>query len=290
MTKPKCTLRLTGRDLNLFADLFRISPMLRGQIHRLHFREAALRRVNRRLTALVRAGYLTHEPLPLGPVSRMASGDSLSGGGQFLYRLTPATAALVATHCKTDIAEVRRRIRLGTPGFLAHAIECAEIATLLLAPPDYAGFAGLTCLEYRGEIEATHAYDYREAGGTWRTEVFKPDGYALLQAGRHTEHIFCEIDLGHASAEQWRGKLFSIRRYQSTGAFQKRYAAPGFTLWVLTTGIVRAEHLLSLAKEQGVDNVLVATLLDFAQRGPLAPIWHGTDRTSPMAMFGKEAK
>ena len=248
MTSSKTTgipIRLVRRDLDIFGDAYRFRALLRGQIHRLHFPCADVRRCNRRLKKHADAGFLIAEPLPLGPVSRMASGEALSVGGQFVYRIGSPAVPIVAAHLGIEVTEAKRRVALGTPAFLAHAVEMAEVAINLMRPPYRPGWSRFRCLQYLAECQCTHAFEYRMANrdGSWQTEVLKPDGFALLETDNGILPGFLEVDLGHSSAGAWERKLNIYCRYQSLGLFSARYLHPNFCVLTLTTSDVRARTL-----------------------------------------------
>jgi hypothetical protein len=258
---PRSRIILGARDHEMLLELYHHQAMLRGQIQALYFVSVA--RCNDRLRQLFDHGYVQRYYHPASPY-----------GAQAIYTLGKSAAPVIAGVLGVDAAEVRRRCRTRTPGFLEHTL---EIVRFFLAVREAVRSSQEARLDlWLPESRCRHEYEMAasRAPGRWRKEIFKPDGFVRLDAGDKGHHsYFLEIDLGHTSSRQFRNKLADHDRYLQSGLFAQRFCSPTFHTLVVTTGRRRMENLLSLAAKEGSDLMWFATFEDLEKRGALGSIW-----------------
>lgn len=254
-------IRLTERDECLLTDLYQHGTMLRGQLQALHFEESGLRRVNRRLQSLSQARLIVGAPLPLGPLSTLTPASSPGSSGQWVYRLGSQAVPILAARLGLDRDIVRRRVRLGSPTALAHALEIAQARVVLAV-------LGKTEPHFRLESfqpEVCHSWRARLADGQERGESFRPDALIRYRWEGCANLAFLEIDLGHTSQEEWKHKRELAGRFLTSGLFAKHYTDRFvFDIWTLTTTTRRADTLRRAAEKDAPGLYHVTTLQEFS--------------------------
>ena len=255
------TIRLTERDECLLTDLYQHGAMLRGQLQALHFEESGLRRVNRRLQALSQARLIVGAPLPLGPLSTLTPASAPGSSGQWVYRLGSQAVPILAARLGLDKDLVRRRVRLGSPTALAHALEIAQARVVL---------AGLERTEPRFRLESfqpeiCHSWRARLADGQERGESFRPDALIRYRWEGNGNLAFLEVDLGHTSQDEWKHKREIAGRFLTSGLFAKHYTDRLiFDIWTLTTTKRRADTLRRAAEKDAPGLYHATTLQEFS--------------------------
>lgn len=271
--------RLTRRDLSLFVRLWRFGVLLRDQIHALCFDGCARRRCNRRLKILADAGLIVPFELPLG----IAPGSGLTGlagsTAQSAYRLGAAAIPFVAGETGADIDGVDRRVRQGSPTYVAHALAVAQVAVAFEA--GLRETDGLISGAFQGESEARHAYQFRRVGSAdWETAVVKPDALVRLHFPARTLFLFLEVDLGHMSPATWREKADQYLLYEERGALKSRYGRDAcYSVLTITTTPERLGRLLYQSRDAGAGHLFRrgTTLSElFAAHGS-APVWYSAE-------------
>lgn len=254
-------LRLTERDEHLLIDLYHHGAMLRGQIHVLHFEDASVRRVNRRLQALGQARLVVGAPLPLGPLATTTPASSPGLGGQWVYRIGSQAALIVAARLGLDVALVRRRVRQGSPTALAHALEITQVRVTLAqwerSEPRFRleDFQPEVCRSWRARL----------SNGEERSEAFRPDALIRYRWEGSENIAFIEVDLGHTSHEEWKHKRALAGRFLTSGLFARHYGDHLlFDIWVLTTTRRRADSLQRAAEHDASGMYHVTTLSEFS--------------------------
>ena len=260
--------RLERRDVDLLTDLYLHQAMTRGQIMSLGY-FTSVSRCNRVLRRLFDRHYLERHFVPEAPY-----------GAQTIYTKPGKSAASVlAPLVDQATAEIISQCRRGAPTFLSHclAIVDARIAFIEAARES----DSVTVERWLPECSCRDEYQVRHSGGdenSWRTEVFRPDGYVCLHRdGLETaKHFFLEIDLGHTNSKQLIGKLRTHEHYLQTGLFSEKYGCgpeDNFKTLVVTTGSGRLKNLCDLV-EQHSSGLFWFTTFEAARfQGALSRIW-----------------
>lgn len=286
-------LRLRERDALLLTDLYLHDVMTRHQLQALYF--GSVPRCNARLRQLFDGGFVTRRFLPAAPF-----------GSEAVYALGPAgvpvvAAALTADGQEADVAAIRQRCRQGlSPALLEHTLAIAEFC---VAVRQAVIGTEIEVERWLPELLCRHEYDIRRLSpgsghpglsnqasrnsGSWRREVFKPDGFVRL---RHVEsgqyrNYFLEIDRGHVSSEKFMGKLRSHRQYLESGLFAEVYGEGTFHTLVVTTSQQRAENLLALAGDIEEELFWLTTFEAISSSGVLTHIWHVPGQTDREALI-----
>ena len=285
------TLVLTQRDVSLLYDLARFGALRRGQVQSIHFPDCALRRCNRRLSALVNARLITG--FPLTPAGMDFASMSLSPFVQRAYRLTAAGADIAAPLLGWEVTEFKRTLRAGTPGYLAHNLSIADVYVTLSNAERTSSC--LRLCRFQVERQAHHSYEVRateKPDSAWRTEVFKPDAYAHITMPDGERHYFVEVDLGHTSSGEFEKKLAIHARYQTSGLFERRYGTKAFLTLVLTNSERRLLNLKRLAEKEKRTLVRLTTLTAFHRQVPelglCAPIWQAPFQEGTIRLDGAD--
>ncbi|MGV3615295.1 MAG: replication-relaxation family protein [Fimbriimonas sp.] len=202
-------MRLTARDVRLLRDVALSHVLSRDQMIALRY-FGSVTRANTRTRSLVALRFLKRLDTPFF--------------GQGLYSAGPEAAEVLGP----SIAPLVRG-RADSPRFVQHALAVTNARIELLR-------RGASAWRFEQQL-----WSHVEVGGK-RLEV-RPDGLALIDGGRS---LALEIDLGHASPSRFRAKLVALDRFVASGEAAARWGASGLRLLTLTTGSLRARHLLAL--------------------------------------------
>jgi hypothetical protein len=252
------------RDEGLLADVFGNQAMRRDQIQVLHLR-AAVQSVNLRLRKLYDHGYLL----------RTFPGDA-PYGVQAVYSIGARAVPIVAARLGLEEARVRAITRRApTPTFLAHTLAIVDFYVGLKIE---AKSSGLELVAWDPEMFCLHEYEIRpKGGGSWRKEVFRPDGHFRLRDRGIVRDGFLEMDLGHTSRRQILDKFAGYATFVDAGLFRDRYSGGSPLVAVQTTGERRLANLVEIATRFPDHDIRITTLDDILDHGPLASIWRCAD-------------
>ena len=235
--------------------------MTRGQIQALYFHSVV--RCNVRLRQLFDHGYVARYYLPAAPF-----------GAQAIYSIGKAAIPLIAKTLEMDMAEVTKQYRRSkTPTFIEHTL---EIVSLMLAFREVAVQDPKIKMErWVPEMLCRHEYQIQQGSSRWVKEIFKPDGFVRLvtKSGGQLWNYFIEVDLGHTSSCQFRGKLIAYEQYLKSGLFREIYGCDSFRTLVVTTSPKRLENLRTLVAAQQSSLFWFTTFAAIRPVGILAPIW-----------------
>jgi hypothetical protein len=277
--EPAGGLRLEARDVRLLTDLFLHQAMSREQIVQLGY-FTGVNRCNRRLRQLFDHGYVKRHFLPEAPY-----------GAQATYTIGRAAVPVVATALDRDREEVKNLCERGTPAFLTHTLAIVEFRIRL----HHAAMAlpGVEIERWLPEMLCRDEFEVKTGGaggGTWRTEVFRPDGFVRLHhpgSGGY-RNFFVEIDLGHTSQRQFVGKLRTHRHYLEGSLFADQYGTTRhdrFHTLVVTTGEVRLANLCALVDRERSDLFWFTTFEAVRQSGALAAAWRVPGDPAPRTLL-----
>jgi hypothetical protein len=264
---------LTGRDRLLLQDLFLFGAMTRGQLQRAHF--GSVSRCNTRIKALEDVGLLARTLPAVSP--------QLAGAGQAVCLLGPGGVPVVAEGLGWCPAQVRERQRRGTPTYLAHTLGCVQF--WLDLKDAVQGHGTVRLARFVPELLARHEYDVREGSGSWRREVFRPDGVFLLSKADHMSGWALELDLGHTSQREFLMKAAIHDRYGAAGLFAKRYGMARFVTLCLTTTPVRRENLAHLLEKATTTRFWFTTFAELGKGGVLGSTWYVPGAATPVSLI-----
>jgi hypothetical protein len=248
-------LKLTERDQRLLTDLYIHRAMSRSQLQALYFGSVA--RCNTRLRQLFDHGFV-----------RRIFDNQAPYGTEAVYWVGRCAYPLLASRFGASQASVREQChRAATPHFLAHTLASVDFYVSLRSST--ASRSDTTLVNWLPESLCRHEYRYREVGDPrWRVAVFKPDAYFRIRlSGGLTADCFVEIDLGHTSAANFRGKLAMYERYFVTGTFELTYGSREAILLVVTTGTDRVRHLAEVSRRVSMPKIRFTTFTAIRSEG-----------------------
>jgi len=249
-------LRIQARDIALLKDLYDHAALSRDQIIAFgHF--ASISRANSRLAKLVEYRLVRRYPIPA------------VGSLQSAYTIGANAADVLADHLDVPFEQLRLAASQDPAVLtLRHTLKIAEIG---LAFRDQSKAHGLTVRQWLPERSCRH--DYAEGSDTagWHVQIIRPDAYLCLEDSCRRYSFFIEVDCGNVGAARFAKKIDGYLRYRA-GVFQETYPDTTFKILVVTTGPMRASHLLDCAPRGS--SVLLATTFDLLHSfGPLGKIW-----------------
>jgi len=206
---PSVSLRLTHRDVRLVRDVALSHVLSRDQILALGY-FTSVTRANTRLRGLVGIGLLKRLDTPFF--------------SQGLYTVTKRTTEIVGERVAPLIDG-----RADSPRFLQHALMVTNVRLALMQ-------RGAS--EWRFEPQLWARF---EAGGV--SGEVRPDGLALIP-GKGA--LAVEVDLGHVAPAKFAAKLLAFDRFITSGSAQRVWGVDTIRLLTVTTGPLRAQHLVNL--------------------------------------------
>ena len=235
---------LPVRDTQLMRDLGRFRLMTGRMIQRRHFEGAsptAMRRANRRLTALPQLGLI-------GQLHRRIGGHRSGSAGSIHY-LTPSGRQLLML--SGNEVEIGGFARPGwEPGslFTEHILAVSELATSLV---ERVREISSTELIFQPEPEAWRSF----VGANGERRVLKPDAFVGLIGSEFEDHYFIEVDRGTESLRRVEQKMKTYIGYERGGTEQA------------VTGIFpKVVWLVDGEKRLGKVRALLGELLEGQQR------------------------
>ncbi len=273
--KPRAEagMRLEERDEQLLCDLLLHRAMSRGQVQTLYF--TSLVRCNARMRQLFDHRFVTRYYSPIAPF-----------GAQAIYMIGKAALPLVARRLEMDLPEAARMARCGhTPTFIEHTLATVDIYIAFRQALEERN--GVEMERWLPEVQCRHEWEIRpSAGGKWRTETFKPDGFVrMARKGGEYFNFFIETDLGHTSSKQFLGKLMTHQRYLESGLFREVYGSETFKTLVITTGERRLRNLMELVSAQNSALFWFSTLKTVRGSEILNAVWNAPLLDVPVALI-----
>jgi hypothetical protein len=233
------------RDRHLLRELgtMRVTDREQAQVV-MDFR--SVRRANRRLIALARAGVLRRIFIP-NPVI----------GQKALYTLSPKGAALVGARLP---GLPLRQSRFGASPFLLHRLAVNEF---------------YLTLKYRhlpsADMRLARWISFREP--LTPAIPLTPDGYFEIALGGNGRAMFLEADLGSESLLVWQKKAQLYIQMALSGAFTQMFRQQQFRVLVVATTDRRLQHIRT-AVAKFTDKIFwLSTFDEIKQRGFWSPVW-----------------
>lgn len=192
---------VTSRDRALFQTLV-IARVLDTEDMKTVGRFASIRRTNRRLLKLVRAGLLR----------RWFVGTS-SGGQKALYGLSPEGARLIGVPRQGLIAWKQDSL-IVTSQFLAHqqSVNRVFLVARFRPMPE-----GCSCVTWRNFLQPISA-----------SVPLIPDGYFEIDETGTAHPMFLEVDLGTESSTVWKRKVELYLKLALSGEFERQFGKQRF--------------------------------------------------------------
>ncbi|MGE5281085.1 MAG: replication-relaxation family protein [Chloroflexota bacterium] len=217
--------RLTEHDYAILRSVSELRFVTGSQLTRMHFAGgfdalASARAARRALLRLTHLGCLERLPRQVG--------GARAGSAGFVYRLGLAGQRLAV---ERGWQPKRRTRRSQTPGtsFLAHALQVAELHTLL-TEADRSRRVEL--LELRAEPACWRSY----GGVGAKSVVLKPDSYLRLGAGEYEDSYFIEVDMGTEGSRAIERQLQRYLDYAASGVEQAERGVFPKVLWLVPDG------------------------------------------------------
>jgi hypothetical protein len=237
---------LTSRDLFLFETLVTTRILDSSEVMAIAG-FTSIRRANRRLLKLVRAGLLR----------RWFVGTE-SGGVQALYGLSLQGSLRIGggsnglIHWKPDSL-------ITSSQFLAHqrAVNAVFLEARVKTPP-----AGVTCgrwSNFKGPLAPS--------------VPLVPDGYFEIVKGDMVHAMFLEVDLGTETSTVWTRKVEMYLKFAISGEFQRLYEERRFRVLVLFHSDRRLQAVRKTVVKRTDKLFWFSTQGDLKQHGLWQPIW-----------------
>jgi hypothetical protein len=205
--------QLTERDFAVLRRILELRFVSGSQLARLHFAGDDARAARRALLRLTRLDVLERLPRQVGGVR--------AGSAGFIYRLGLAGQRLAL---ERGWLPERRRRRSRVPGtlFLRHALQVAELHTLLTEADRS---RRLELLELTAEPACHRRYGQRA--------ILKPDSYVRLGSGDYEFVYFIEVDLGSEGSQALTRQLKAYVTYYASGREQTERDVFPKVLWLV---------------------------------------------------------
>lgn len=211
-------------------------------------------RVNARLLALTRAGYL-----------RRVAAASERGGRQYLYIVTRRGAAEAG---------------------VAYVPVPLKARTLVGGQPSFEHQLRLNALYLRLAHGLPAGSPVMAAWRTFSAEVAPglrliPDAYFELDTAKGPLSVFVEIDQGTESHRVWRGKVEAYMQLAASGAFGARFRRDRFRVAVVVPSVRRVRTLQRTVAALTTKLFWLATHDAASGDDPLGPTWYRPSRPDP---------
>jgi hypothetical protein len=206
----------------------------------------SVRRANRRLLALTRAGMLRRIFVP-----------NTVFGEKAVYTLSSAGAALVDSRLP---GLALRQSRFGASPFLLHRLEVNEIYLTVkyrrLPKPD---------------MRLSRWISFREP--LTQAIPLTPDGYFEIANEGASRAMFLEVDLGTESMPVWTKKTQLYLQMALSGSFTELFRQQQFRVLVIATTERRLQHIRSVIAKSTDKVFWISTFDDIKLHGFWSSIW-----------------
>jgi protein involved in plasmid replication-relaxation len=237
---------VTPRDLDLFRTLA-IARVLDGDQVRTVGGFGSVRRTNRRLLKLVRAGLL-----------RRWFVGAAGGGQKALYGLSPQAANLIGETTQ-GLIPWKQDALITSSQFLAHQL--AVNAVFLLARFQHLP-AGLSLQRWtRPKLPLSSSVP------------LIPDGYCEIVHAGSVHPMFFEVDLGTESSKVWKRKVELYLKLALSGEFERLFSEKRFRTLVVLPSVRRLESIRTTIAKRTEKLFWLSTLDEVQREGLWRPIW-----------------
>jgi hypothetical protein len=233
------------RDRHLLHELGKMRVVDREQAQRV-MGFPSIRRANRRLLKLTRAGFLRRIFIPDPPIGQKA-----------LYTLSPEGAGLIGAPLS---GLPLRQSRFGASPFLLHRLSINEFYLALKYRP----------LPAPG-MELVRWISFREP--LTQAIPLIPDGYFEIESGGVTRPMFLETDLGTEALGVWQKKTQLYLQLALSETFTQLFRKPQFRVLVVATTDRRLRHIRA-AIAKATDKIFwLSTFDQIKQLGFWSAVW-----------------
>jgi hypothetical protein len=264
-------IELTARDLDIISAVYTYRILSRDQIMRL-FGFTTARLCNRVLIRLFQHQFLGR---------RFAEVKRAEGRSPTYYVLDTAGIALM--YERYGIEKISTPPRDLDTTFLQHSTGITDVRiTFTLACQTL----GYQLLEWRDEQQMKDSYDYVQLPKLIKPVSVIPDSFFKIRLpGKGIALFFLEFDNAKTSSSRFKLKILAYQEYVESGAFQKRYNAPGMRVLTVVPSLPRLLTLKKATREAGgMGRYWFALASDITPETVLtARIWHKAhleDKTS----------
>jgi hypothetical protein len=236
----------TSRDLLLLRTLA-VTRVLDGEQVKTVGGFRSVRRTNRRLLKLVRAGLL----------KRWFVGTA-SGGQKAIYGLSPQGATLIGD-ARQGLICWKQDSLITSSQFLAHqqAVNAVFIQARFQPLP-----SALSCERWM---------NFREPLS--QSVSLMPDGYLELKQGSAVHPMFLEVDLGTESSRVWKRKVEVYLKLALGGEFERMFHEKRFRVLVVLHSERRMEAIRKTVAKRTEKLFWFSTQNEFTKGGLGSPIW-----------------
>lgn len=282
-------LRITPRDAAILHAVYKYRALTTPQIERLFFsdnrtKESAAKpntRCQYRLQLLYQHAYLIRDEQP----------QKLSEGRKpFVYWLAKKGTTVIEELLDGEELDWSPTEHQISPLFLEHLLATNDVRVAITTASRRHNFSIAAWLDDR-TLKRQQMTDVvtlcGPQGGTQRAAVV-PDGYFLLDTGRHLYHHFLEMDLGTVTGaastwgkRDWARKVQAYLEYYRSGKYQERYKTQGLRILTVTTGEKRLANLKAATEHAGGMARFWFTTFEQARNSDilLDPIWQKASET-----------
>jgi hypothetical protein len=237
---------VTDRDLALLRALVIARVLDCDQVMAI-CRFSSVRRTNRRLLKLVRAGLLRR--WFVGTEAR---------GVKALYGISPEGMRLIGEQPQGLLAWKQDRV-ITSSQFLAHQQAVNQVFIQARYQP------------LSGEASCERWLTFREPFSTAVPLI--PDGYLEIKQGDAVYPVFLEVDLGTESSKVWRRKVEGYLKFALNGDFERRFHEKRFRVLVVLNSSRRLDVVRQTIAERTDKLFWLSTQDRLRGEGLLAPIW-----------------
>ncbi len=235
---------VTPRDLDLFRTLVITRVLDVDQVTAV-CRFQSVRRTNRRLLKLVRAGLLRRWFI-----------GSPDGGAKALYGLSPQSNGLIGETNRALVHWKRDAIITGNL-FLAHQQAVNEFFIQARFRP-----SGFVCEQWRNFREPISA-----------SIPLMPDAYFEVRRGSTVFPMFLEVDLGTETSKVWRRKVEFYLKLALSGEFERMFHEMRFQVVVVLPSIRRLDAIRAVIAKRTEKLFWLSSQDQVRSAGITAPIW-----------------
>lgn len=237
---------VTSRDLDLFRALA-IARVLDGEQTRVVGAFSSVRRTNRRLLKLVRAGLLR----------RWFVGAS-GGGQKALYGLSPQGANLIGETTQ-GLIPWKQDALITSSQFLAHQVAVNAIFLLARFQPLPTDFSLKQWTRPKLPLSSS--------------VPLIPDGYFEIVHSGAVHPMFLEMDLGTESSKVWRRKVELYLKLAISGEFERLFSEKRFRTLIVLPSARRLESVRTTIARRTEKLFWLSTLDEVQREGLWSPIW-----------------
>lgn len=212
---------ISDRDRHILNSLQQCKYLTTLQIARLHFSSslnsrAAVRAASRSLGKLREYNLINALQRRIGGVR--------AGSGSFVWALAPGGFKLL--NLRSSQTQSRKHFHEPTSRFLTHTLRISEAYLQLL---DICIQNEITLAQIQFEPECWRQY----ALGSGKSQILKPDMYAVIKGGGYQDYYFIEIDCDTENVARVIDKCERYIKYLHSGTEQKQSDLFPYVVWIV---------------------------------------------------------